>query len=237
MYRSAAGDLDSASLQTDVMRFMAIIAFCLIAILALVRNAEPAPAPHAQGTEATETVETAETRHDQPLPLRAMEPIVPLPEDEPQQLTSREGARGATPRPAYRPAPSPPAMPGRPSAASGGTDGLSLRFASDRDFMRLVAKGDIQVYAFKPHDVLALNQTFRFLESPAPASVYELTPETIPAVVTSALHALRADTSEYAWGIRMPDRLERQIRAFVDKGATGELVINRFAEVQHAVDA
>lgn len=33
--------LDTDSLQADVMRFMAIIAFCLIAILALVKNVEP----------------------------------------------------------------------------------------------------------------------------------------------------------------------------------------------------
>jgi hypothetical protein len=43
---------DGDGLQTDVMRFMAIIAFCLIAVLALVKNAEPAvdprPAPSVQ---------------------------------------------------------------------------------------------------------------------------------------------------------------------------------------------
>ena len=41
-------------------------------------------------------------------------------------------------------------------------EGLSLRFASDQDFMRLVAKGDIQVYAFKAKDVLSLDRSFRF---------------------------------------------------------------------------
>mgnify|MGYP000026473340 CR=1 FL=1 len=38
--------IDAELLQADVMRFMAIIAFCLIAILALVRNVE-APPPEA----------------------------------------------------------------------------------------------------------------------------------------------------------------------------------------------
>ena len=38
---------DSESLQADVMRFMAIIAFCLIAILALVKHAEPPAAETA----------------------------------------------------------------------------------------------------------------------------------------------------------------------------------------------
>ena len=38
---SFSPQLDSDGLQADVMRFMAIIAFCLIAILALVKQLEP----------------------------------------------------------------------------------------------------------------------------------------------------------------------------------------------------
>lgn len=103
--------------------------------------------------------------------------------------------------------------------------------------MRLVAKGDIQVYAFKAQDVLSLDSSFRFLESAAPDRVYELLPETIPALMASALHSERAETGGYVWAIRMPRRLESRIRAFIDKGATGQLIINRYGEVQHAAGA
>ena len=103
--------------------------------------------------------------------------------------------------------------------------------------MRLVAKGDIQVYALKAQDVLSLDRTFRFLESPTPDRIYELMPETIPALMANALSSARAETRDYVWGIRMPDRLEQRIRAFVDEGATGQLIINRYGEVQHAAGA
>jgi hypothetical protein len=144
----------------------------------------------------------------------ALEPIRPLPEDKPL-----------------------PAPEKAPPAPEKKNEGLSLRFASDRDFMRLVAKGDIQVYAFKAKDVLSLDRTFRFLESPAPGRVYELLPETIPALMASALHSERTDTGGYVWGIRMPQRLEQRIRTFIDQGATGQLIINRYGEVQHAAGA
>ena len=46
MRNAGAHHAENESLQADVMRFMAIIAFCLVAILALVRGTEPVePAP------------------------------------------------------------------------------------------------------------------------------------------------------------------------------------------------
>ena len=61
---------DTEGLQADVMRFLAIIAFCLIAILALVEKLEPAPTdevlPRIPEPMAQETEEVP-TEHPQPV--------------------------------------------------------------------------------------------------------------------------------------------------------------------------
>lgn len=217
---SAVGE----SLQADVMRFMAIIAFCLIAILALVRSVEP---PAESETAATEAPQPAPMPAAQEAPLvaekppaesAALQPVAPPPV---QQVVARTApAEPAKPDPAPAPAPQTE------------EEGLSLRFASDRDFLRLVSRGDIRVFAFNDAEVLSLDADFRFQPATAPGRVHELLAETIPELVVGALRR-HAAPHGYNWGIAMPDRLARQIRGYVDGGATGELVINRFGEVRH----
>lgn len=235
---------DSESLQTDVMRFMAIIAFCLIAILALVRNSEPGttrqPAPdpgvesHAEprGIQPPEPAPAISQVPPLPdastAPLRALEPLPRLPDEEPGDGSLEP----ADPRTPGTDAPSDQAVSATAQEAAA-ERGLSLRFATDRDFMRLIARGEVQVYAFRADDVLSLDRSFRFLESPAPARLYPLEPATIPRLVTGALDAHRGATDGYAWGIRMPERLEARIQALVGQGASGQLVIDRYGEVLH----
>ena len=238
MFGGHPHNADSESLQTDVMRFMAIIAFCLIAILALVRNSEPVS--RAEAVPAVAATEHAASPPPVPVtepePVQALEPLPRLPDDDPPDEPPRVEARaasqpGARPRTATEEAKQPASAATARNAPE--PRALSLRFASHRDFMRLVARGDIQVYAFRNQDVLSLDRSFQFFESPAPPSVYSLEPQTIPELVTAALTVRRADTDGFAWGIRMPQRLESRIRALVDQGVTGQLVIDRYGEVLH----
>ena len=129
-------------------------------------------------------------------------------------------------------APATPAATPAPEPES--EQGLSLRFASDRDFMRLVAKGDIQVYAFSEGErVFGLARNFEFQPASAPGRLYELLPDTIPRVVRAALDRATRSAAEFAWGIRIPPRLEGQIREYVDTATVGELVIDRYGQVHH----
>jgi hypothetical protein len=159
----------------------------------------------------------------EPEPMKALEPLPRLPDEDPlDQEGDTTGSSAASADPS-----------GQPDSSPTGAADLSLRFASDRDFMRLVTRGDIQVYAFRDRDVLSLDRSFHFLETPAPTRVYALEPKTIPALVTAALSARRDDADTFDWGIRMPERLETRIRDFLDQGATGALVIDRYGEVLH----
>ncbi len=210
------------SLQADVMRFLAIIAFCLIAILALVRNTTPVPSaaatvasspdsgtPAALGVAPGVVQAPALVRHEAAA-AAVVEPVAPLP----------EAAVASDPEPETPAAAVAPARPG-----------LSLRFASDRDFLRLVNRGTIRVFAFNGREVLRLGDDLQFQPAPAPGPVHELMPRTIPAALEAVLAGGRT-LADYRWGVVLPDRVTRAIRRYLDEGAAGELVIDRSGEVR-----
>ncbi|MEE4360995.1 MAG: hypothetical protein V2I63_05655 [Pseudomonadales bacterium] len=263
---------ESDSLQADVMRFMAIIAFCLIAILGLAREAEqdaeavtePRAVPRPMTAEDSET--GARERRDQVVDaappdepsseaeLRAVSAPAPSVDLANEIVEPRSApAAGVQPRGIRRdavtdaqrppaavadPAPEPPSSTA-PETARDDRDGLTLRFASDSDFLRLIARGELEVYAFLGTDRLRLDPGFRFVDAPAPGEVYEVLATTVPAQVSGALQAQRPDAAEARWAIRMPDRIAGRIRAFVDAQVRGALVIDRYGVVRHeeAADA
>lgn len=111
---------------------------------------------------------------------------------------------------------------------------LSLRFASGKDFSRLVSKGEIHVYAFQAgRQVFGLARNFQFNQAKAPGRLYELMPDTIPSSVLAALGQVTREPVAFTWGVRLPADLERRIRRYVDEAAVGELVIDRYGEVHH----
>jgi hypothetical protein len=291
-FATVPGGLDEG-LQADVMRFMAIIAFCLVAIMALARNAGPLEASASAPTPAAGPDRIVEVRDAMPDPAGVSVPAVAVPSATQRPATQRPaperpaaerpvaeasyaeapaalgrelpqppvpGASGrpevpgapasrrrvavgdavvpaapidpspAAPAPSTDRAAAPEATAGRSGASS--TDaGLGLRFASDGDFMRLVGRRAIEVYAYREDEVLALSPGLGFAPAPGPGRIHELLPATIPGPIGAALAAARPDAAAFAWGVRMPGRIERRIREHVDAGASGVLVIDRFGEV------
>ncbi len=108
-----------------------------------------------------------------------------------------------------------------------------LRFASDGDFLRLIAKGDIRVYAFQDTDVLTLNPSYRFLDTESPGQVYELLPPSIPGLIVDALKQARANSAAYRWGIALPGHISNQIERHLGQVTQGQLVIDRYGDVRH----
>ncbi len=251
---------DSESLQADVMRFMAIIAFCLIAILALVRNTEPAdpssvePEPAlvvAVETPVSEPALPEPVQHTPALPAPVAPEPTPRPEApatavEPPEAGETSVLAASDPverAPEIEPAtsvaaamessPEPEAASEAEADAEADAEGLTLRFASDGDFLRLIARGDIRVYAFQDTDVLTLSETYRFLDTSAPGQVYELLPPSIPSLILDALRQARSDTAGYRWGIALPGRISHQIEQHLNRVRRGELVIDRYGDVHH----
>ena len=117
-----------ADLQTDVMRFMAILSLCLVAIFALVQSIplapsaeEPAPAVQAAKRQIVATPVEQATPHPEPIATVA-EAIVAKP-----------------------PAPDPP------------QEGFTLRFDNDVALTRLVARNEVGLYAIYPDRSFRLN--------------------------------------------------------------------------------
>ena len=248
---------DSESLQADVMRFMAIIAFCLIAILALVRNVEPTETEvSVEQIPSTDNdpepgIESDFEPEIEPEPTPVIEPEPPLtalaqvePETILAPMPAPEFEPPAEPVVTVQPPPAPvvptpprktttPEAPPADPEPEAEEEGLILRFASDGDFLRLIARGDIKVYAYMDRDILGLDDSYRFLDSQAPGQVYELFTASIPNLIVDALKAERADVTGYRWGIALPQRISAQIERFLGEVTSGQLVIDRFGDVHH----
>jgi hypothetical protein len=247
--------MDGERLEADVMRFMAIIAFCLIAILALVRNVEPTTIEQLPPSTSEPTNEAA----GEPVAgtdLAEDEPPTPEAPPEPVQVTNSSSMFvpiDPTPAPDTLVQP-PPAFsqprPPEPIAASahGGEntpaspqspaaepvqEELVLRFVSDGDFLRLIAKGEVQVFAFHDRQVLALGEDYLFHESAAPGKVHEVLSETIPRLIDTALKKRTPEASQFKWAIHLPQQIERQIQRYLNTVTNGQLLIDRYGKVNH----
>lgn len=254
MRRSQWQQSEDANLQADVMRFMAIVAFCLIAILAMVRNIAPAPDPvdavelaqaqapalspaeSAATTPAPEPLEEVLQPQPVPPPVKREEPapkpvpVQALTPPEPLAATPKPGKTSQAAAPAENEAKPPPAD--AESTPSDESPGLTLRFSSQGDFLRLVAKGKVDVYAYGDETFLSMDKSYRFHESAPPEQVYELEASGIPQPLQAALTGAHA-AQPFTWAVGLPPRVERQIQDYLRQRATGQLLINRFEQVRH----
>ena len=155
--RYSLRQFEDDGLQTDVMRFMAIIAFCLVAVLALVRDMDVTETP------AAETSKNAATTEPEAAQPEASEPETQQPVVEVVMATQDLPAPNSTPE----------------------DQGLSLRFESDAAFINLIRKGKVRVYAFQQNQFLMLDRGFAFHRASPPQSIHEL--ETVPSRVRAAL--------------------------------------------------
>ena len=247
---------DSESLQADVMRFMAIIAFCLIAILALVRNVEAPQIPQPQTTNPL-PAPVALPRWQEPIEKpepkithREVQRVVPAPLLEPAAVVTQSLQIPAIePVPVSKPVSDPiavsapvesvpeqqPAAPAVPPLNSQNVEdeGLTLRFASDGDFLRLIAKGAILVYAYNESGVFALQPDYQFLPSAAQGQVYQLMDQTVPTLILDAFERTQSDAAPFTWAIAIPPAIRNQIENHMASVRSGQLVINRYGEVHH----
>ena len=141
-----------ADLQTDVMRFMAILALCLVAIFALVQSIPLAPTkvadtPVEQHAKPPEP-ELANEPTPQPVPEpeRIEEPDITLTGPQPRRLPVR-AAPPVLQRPLAQTIESIEVTPVEPQPAE---QGFTLRFEDDAALTRLVARKEVGLYAILP---------------------------------------------------------------------------------------
>jgi len=223
-YPMHRGDTDAggaADLQTDIMRFMAILALCLVAIFALVQSIplvpeapsqSPAPAAPPPVTETVEPV--AET------PAQVQAPA-PQPADD--------GKAVRLTRPAWTPDAAAEPGPPMPNDATE-TEGFTLRFESDLALTRLVATGTVGFYAIadgRARRMTVSDSRISFWDASAPQSYHEMEAGTVPRPVIDALARSGVNTAEVGWGVTLPGKLRQQLDSLVRGTSGGALVIGR----------
>jgi hypothetical protein len=199
-----------ADLQTDVMRFMAILALCLVVIFALVQSIPLRPS--------------------QPVPELVVEPVVePVPGPVPEPVPVPAPAPVSAPEPVVIEQPAPEPVPVPPAPAPSEQEGFTLRFETDRALTRLVARGVVGLYAIGDPQTLRLNVTegrMSFWEASTPNQFHEMDRGTVPAdVVRALLRTAEIDVTTVKWGVTLPADMQRDLNGYLESSTGGALVI------------
>ena len=227
----------AADLQTDIMRFMAILALCLMAIFALVQSLPDAPVIVATPPDTPAPPETTVAKAELPEPALKPEPrpieltrptATPAPPPpEPVRLTRRQVA----PPPA-KPLPAPPesAPPPPPEA-----EGFTLRFESDLALSRLVATGQVGFFALDSKGAQRMSvagNDVSFWAAPMPARFHEMDAATVPLAVRRALSRTGRADNIRSWAVTLPARLSGDLERLMQAHRGGALVIAKDGSVR-----
>jgi type IV secretory pathway VirB10-like protein len=225
----------SETLQSDVMRFMAILALCLIAIFALVQSLplRPLPGPEAAQPAAETPPPVPPTATVQPSPIAVEESVTkdseikqtPFPAQEAREETSTpappqppvEAAPAVAPKTVRPGAPAPerkpesratPAEAPQEASMSAGQEGLILRFVS--------------------------GGVLRFAPATAPRHFYSMTPDTVPSAIAHALEdsAPTARDDSVTWGVTLPADTQLQLERLIEQHRSGALIIDTSGRVR-----
>ncbi len=221
-----------AELQTDVMRFMAILSLCLVAIFALVQSIPLAP-----------TSETPLPIEETAEPPQAALPIAPPPEpaSEPEVLAEREISL-TRPQPRKLPVRETPPVLQRPPAqmiesseapparVEPAEEGFTLRFEDDVALTRLVARNEVGLYAILPEKSLRMNVNrgqVSFWPASMPNQFHEMDMATVPKPVIDALQRSNGlEIQGLQWGVTIPPTTARQLDQDLREANGGALIID-----------
>ena len=213
-----SGDAELEALQTDVMRFVAILGLCLAAIFSMVQRASLEQPPPVINSSSTARA---------PVQASAPKPVAPT-------RTARVTTAPPTRIPAPEKTPADAAEPSvsaqakteaaEPSTPSESQTGFSLEFASAADLMALLENGQIQLYAELDGRFWSADPRGRFSLAEAPASFYRMDSSTVPAALIGSLR--RSTTAaEATWGVVLAPTIVDQMAQFTRSSAGGKLLI------------
>jgi hypothetical protein len=199
----------AADLQTDVMRFMAILAICLVAIFALVQSIP-------LDTTVPDEVVSPPQPETRPMPV-----VAPAPEPEVVVVTRPAPIAEPEPPPEPAPKPEPPAPPPR--------EGFTLQFETDLALTRLAARNEVSLYAIGGEKSVRMSVNrgrLSFWPASTPNKFYEMEVSTVPEDVLAAFHRTSPENAQdVKWGVTLPARMQQQLNNFLDSTDGGSLFI------------
>ena len=225
----------AADLQTDIMRFMAILGLCLVAIFSLVQslptdvqvqevkaNAEPAPEPQSA---------VVADPPPKPEPLSVPKPVQKITLTRPKSVATITPVKQAKPERVIELLPQPTVAP----VAAVEEEGFTLRFESDQALTRLVAMGQIGFYAIndsRAQRMTVSNSRISFWDASTPNSFHEMDASTVPRAVLNALARTGANAGAANWGVTLPGNLSVQLASLMQQHTGGALVIQADGQLQ-----
>lgn len=247
LLRQLDGDAGGAAdLQTDIMRFMAILSLCLMAIFALVQSlpetaattsevpsevpSDVPPEPSAPDAAPATEVQAAGTAPApaQPVVLqRAEAGRTPPAAPQPVPLVR---ARAPAPAAQLEPAPSPAPTESPPAPTPPAPAGFTLRFESDTALARLVATGQVGFFAMDDRGAQRMSVSdsrISFWAAPAPRQYHEMDGNTVPKTVRDALARTGRGGAVEHWAVTLPTRMTGELRDLMQRHTGGALVIGK----------
>jgi type IV secretory pathway VirB10-like protein len=204
----------AADLQTDVMRFMAILSLCLMVIFAVVQSV---PVESIQAPEPATTAQPMQTEVQPRAPVEAPPPV-----------ETRQTVAEPQRPPAQAVAASPAPTPQEPQPATT-QEGFTLRFETDQALTQLVARGEVGLYAITSGSAMRMtvNQDkAEFWSAPIPGQYHEMDTTTVPMSVIRALQqSTDGDAASTRWGVTLPAVMSGKLRAYMQDYRGGSLVI------------
>jgi hypothetical protein len=211
-----------ADLQTDVMRFMAILALCLVAIFALVQSIPLAPS--IVEPEPTPGPEPRPQPVEQPQPAQVVEPMQEIvltrpqprqPLEPPRQEQQTQKAQQAKPQPVE----TEPVV-----------EGFTLRFEDELALTRLVSRDEVGLYAIQPDRSfrMSINRgAMSFWPASTPNQFHEMDATTVPPAVLEAFVRRDGSTAQtLQWGVTIPAATSRQLEQHLREADGGALIID-----------
>ena len=244
----------AADLQTDIMRFMAILSLCLVAIFALVQSipltpAQPVPpqtqhVPQQVPAEPSAVIEIIE-------PSALPKSPTPKPADKPPEksvtLTRPKWVPKYLPKEPVVP-PAEPALEIQATAPAvpittpqsvppieSEEEGFTLRFESDAVLARLVAASHVGLYAIESSRAQRMTVTesrISFWEASTPNTFHEMETSTVPGTVLEALTRTGTQANEVSWGVTLPGKLKSQLDTLMQEHRGGSLIIGASGEIR-----
>jgi len=211
-----------ADLQTDVMRFMAILALCLVAIFALVQSIPLAPSIVAP--DPASGPEPGSQPVDQPQPAKVAEPKQEI------VLTRPQPRRQAEPdRREQQTQKAQPAQP-QPVETEPVVEGFTLRFEDELALTRLVSRDEVGLYAIRPDRSFRMNINrgeMSFWPASTPNQFHEMDATTVPLAVLEAFVRRDGATAQtLQWGVTIPAATSRQLEQHLREADGGALIID-----------
>jgi len=211
-----------ADLQTDVMRFMAILALCLVAIFALVQSIPLAPSIVAP--EPTPGPEPGPQPVEQPQPAQVVEPMQEIVLTRPQprrQLEPRRREQQTQKAQQAKPL---------PVETEPVVEGFTLRFEDELALTRLVARDEVGLYAIQPDRSfrMSINRgEMSFWPASTPNQFHEMDATTVPPAVLEAFVRRDGSTAQTPqWGVTIPAATSRQLEQHLRDADGGALIID-----------